>query len=293
MLLISLGVGCGLCVWAFRDLDWELLQLGLRRAGPWALLVMMAPAVGHFLHMLGWRALLARELRPALWRSFGIFVVAQAGNEVGASFLGESAKVAAFPRAQRRSALRAVVWDNLTALLALGLVVLTVLALPLGLHHAWLTPRSAALGLVLLSAIAAVAWCWLRSRESYCPPLANTIFALIAHYLGKSWIVAEFALALAIVATASWHSSTLLGFASLVGSSVGAPIPGQLGVIEGALVSVASVAGVTVPTVLTVAVLRRVRSLIWVVAGALLCLPLGMTSQLGRAHGATAPYPQS
>jgi hypothetical protein len=147
--------------------------------------------------------------------------------------------------------------------------------------------------LLVFGIAAAVAWRWLRSRDSYCPPIANTVFALVAHYLGKSWIVAEFALALALVATASWHSSALLGFASLVGSSVGAPIPGQLGVIEGALVSAASLAGVTVPTVLTVAVLRRVRSLLWVVVGALLCLHLGMTSLLWKTHGATTPYPRS
>jgi uncharacterized membrane protein YbhN (UPF0104 family) len=114
------------------------------------------------------------------------------------------------------------------------------------------------------------------------------LFALFAHFLAKLWIVGEFALALGLLATASWYSSALLGFAATLASCIGAPVPGQLGVVESTLVLFASSAHVNVATVLSVAVLRRARSLLWVLLGAAFLFALGITTKSVKSNDPTA-----
>jgi hypothetical protein len=242
--------------------------------------LVLAPVVGNFVHMLGWRRLLPVTARPGLARAFAIFLSAQAGNEVGSGVLGESLKVSLFPARQRAAALRAVVLDNLTALLALLALVLTigsVLAQQLIERFVPLPVAFGALGLTLLAG-AVVARRALAARDAL-----NVCWAFLAHLLGKLWIIADFALWLWLVAVPSWHSSALLGLVSTAASVLAAPIPGQLGVMEAALSGSAAWAGITVGTLLSIAALRRVRGLMWVALGGLLLF------QLTRAARRCAP----
>ena len=100
-----------------------------RAAGPWIGLVPLAPLVGDFLHRLGWRALLPRTAQPRMFKAFRIFYAAQAGNELAFGLLGESAKIAFLPASERSAAVRAVVLDNLAALVALLAFFVTVAAM--------------------------------------------------------------------------------------------------------------------------------------------------------------------
>jgi hypothetical protein len=129
---------------------------------------------------------------------------------------------------------------------------------------------------------------FLSGKTTACPPIPVALFAFLAHLVGKLWIVAEFFLALALLATASWYSSALLGFASTLASCVGAPVPGQLGITECALLSCASIAHIHVSTVLSVALLRRARSLLWVILGAAFYIAIRLTTQSMRAHASPA-----
>lgn len=218
--------------------------------------------------MLGWRALLSRAVRPRIGRAFRIFVAAQAGNEFGFGVLGEAVKVSAFPPESRTEATKAVVWDNVSSLASLVAVALSMACL-LG-HGCCLTNVG---GCVIGVAFALLLPCGflvlLRVRKSLTRSTANFLVAFAAHYVGKLWLLAELALALALVATASLRSSATLALASIIASTIGAPVPGQLGVVEVALSASASLAQLSLPTVLTVSVLRRIRSLLWILLGIL------------------------
>jgi len=265
--LVAAAVGVWLCVRFCSALEWHAVARDLRHVGIGALLLFLAPVVGNFVHMLGWRALLPAALRPSVWRSFAIFLAAQAGNEIGLGVLGESVKVSELPSAHRPLALRAMVLDNLSALLALGAVMASI-ALFLGGSHA---PHGFALGAVALLAISTAVGVVLAKRGAWSGGTARGIgTAFVAHYLGKLWIVAEFALALALLGQVTLRSSAVLGLVSTVASAVGAAIPGQIGVLEAALKGSASSAAVAASTLVSVAVLRRARSVGWVLLGALL-----------------------
>jgi hypothetical protein len=282
------GFGVAICARIFRDIDVARAILDLRRVGPRGLVLVLAPAVGNFVHALGWRSLLDKPWRPPVLQAFRIFVAAQAGNEVGSGVLGESMKLIAIPRDGRSTATRAVLWDNLTSLLALGCVLLTLTANRFVSGGNWGKPRTLIVALLLLGIGASLTYLSSRWVKRERPPLGKLVFAFAAHYVGKCWIVAEYSMALALVARASWHSSTVLASASIFGSTVGAPIPGQLGAVEGALVAVSAVAGVSVSTILSIAVLRRLRSLIWVLLGAYFALVEQRLAVRVREHRGTS-----
>ena len=260
-------LGGWLCLRFVRQLDWTCVVRDVRHAGAGAALLVLTPAIGNFVHMLGWRGLLPAAARPRLGRAFAIFLTAQAGNEVGSGVLGESFKISLFPSDQRAAAVRAVVLDNLTALVALFAVVLSIGSALGGHIIERVMPLPVAFGAlggaVLGGAI-------LAKRAVAANSMRHVWGAFLAHYLGKLWIVADFALWLWLVAQASWHSSALLGLVGTVASVLGAPIPGQLGVMEAALGGSAAWAGVGASTLLSVAVLRRARGLLWIALGGLL-----------------------
>jgi hypothetical protein len=263
------AIGLWLCVRFCSGLEWRALAQDLRHVGMGASLLLFAPIVGNFVHTVGWRALLPAEARPDLGRSLAIFLAAQAGNEVGLGVLGESLKVSEFPSAQRPAALRAMLLDNLAALAALFAVVLSIAAFLGTVALEPTLPRPAAiaglgaLGLVLLGGVGV----W--GRKSHGSP-RGLLPAFAAHYLGKLWIVAEFALVLALLGSVTLRSSALLGLVSTLASAVGAAIPGQLGVLEAALKGSAASCGLGACTLVSVALLRRARSVLWVALGALL-----------------------
>jgi hypothetical protein len=260
--------GAWLCFRFCSALDLHLLAGDVRRVGAGAALVVLAPFVANFVHMLGWRALLPPNARPPLRRSLAIFLAAQAGNELGAGVLGEPLKVSELPRSDRESALRAVLIDNLISLAALFAVVLSIalclggLALPIRL------PGPIAVALLVVAGIAALALLVVSQRKARNS--RGVFLSFAAHYLGKLWIIVEFALLLALLGTVTLRSSALLGLVSTLASAVGSAIPGQLGVLEAALKGSAASAGIGVATLVSVALLRRARSVLWVALGALL-----------------------
>lgn len=284
--LALLGAGSCWCVWLYGTIDWPLLRKALHQAGPSVALLFVAPLIGNAIHMLGWRTLLPPAVRPGLWRGFRIFVAAQAGNELGLGVLGESVKIAALPPRQLGVATSAVVLDNLTALVALGAVIGSVTAF-LRWGEPLASARCLALGIILgggtLVVASAVAW-----RRSDGRNAASLLAAFLAHYLGKLWIVAEFALALSLLAHATARSSALLGLTSTLASCVGALVPGQLGVLEAALVGSAAAAQLSVNTVLGVSLLRRIRGVMWIALGAWFFAGLCASSLKGDTDVPTA-----
>ncbi len=260
-------LGAWLCLRFARQLDWTRVARDVRHAGPAIALLVLTPAVGNFVHMLGWRGLLPAAARPRIGRAFAIFLTAQAGNEVGSGVLGESFKISLFPADQRAAAVRAVVLDNLTALVALGAVLLSIGSALGGRIIERVMPLPVAFGAL---SVAVLGGATLAKRALAADSARNVWGAFFAHYLGKLWVVADFALWLWLIAQASWHSSALLGLVSTVASVLGAPIPGQLGVMEAALGGSAAWVGVGASTLVSVAVLRRARGLLWIVLGAVL-----------------------
>jgi hypothetical protein len=276
--LVASGVGLWLCVRFCSALDWRAVAHDIRHVGAGASLLLLAPIVGNFVHMVGWRGLLPSSARPSLGRSLAIFLAAQAGNELGLGVLGESLKVSEFPSEHRGAAWRAMLLDNLTALAALLAVVLSI-ALFLGRAA---LPPSVAVGALLAVGAASLAALGVWARKSSVSP-RSALLAFAAHYVGKLWIVAEFALALALLGTVTLRSSAVLGLVSTLASAVGAAIPGQLGVLEAALKGSAASCGVGACTLVSVALLRRARSMLWVALGALLFWQLRAQRRLLRA----------
>jgi hypothetical protein len=262
------GVGLWLCVRFCAALDWRAAAHDIRHVGAGASLLLLAPIVGNFVHMVGWRGLLPAQARPGLGRSLAIFLASQAGNELGLGVLGESLKVSEFPSEQRAVAWRAMLLDNLTALAALLAVVLSIALFVGGVAAEHALPRSVTLSLLGLGVASLVGFgVWARKSNG---SLHGVFLAFAAHYAGKLWIVAEFALALALLGTVTLRSSAVLGLVSTLASAVGAAIPGQLGVLEAALKGSAASCGVGACTLVSVALLRRARSILWVGLGALL-----------------------
>lgn len=262
-------VGLWLCVRFFGALDWRAAAHDIRHVGIGAGLLILAPVVGNFVHMLGWRALLPGPVRPRLGRSLAIFLAAQAGNEVGLGVLGESLKVSELPSEHRAVALRAVLLDNLSSLAALFAVVLSIAAFLGSIATPHASQRLVLFGLLSALGVATVVGVALWLRRSH-GSARGLLFSFGAHYVGKIWIVAEFALVLALLGAVTLRSSALLGLVSTLASAAGAAIPGQLGVLEAALKGSASSCGLAACTLVTVALLRRARSVAWVVLGALL-----------------------
>ena len=251
------------------------------RAGYGMLLLATAPAVGLFLHTLAWRTLLPSPARPRLIHAYRAFIAAQAGNEIGFGFLGEPMKVLSLNPAHRNVGVSVVALDNLTAAVALVLfysALGSIAATPELAEH-----RGVGLGVIVAGAglfgLVSVASARVRkvARTSLALLTAHpfrAVLAMVLHLLGKLWLVAEMALAMAILDTATLRGAALLALASATAAAVGAPVPGQVGVVEGALVTVAAAAGLTPTTALAIGLLRRLRSLLWNGVGAAFAIPL-------------------
>ncbi|HWZ87912.1 MAG TPA: hypothetical protein VNW92_03655 [Polyangiaceae bacterium] len=266
---VASGIGLWFCVRFCTAFEWRAFEEDLKHVGVGFALLLLAPIVSNFVHMVGWRGLLPAAARPSLGRSLAISLAAQAGNEIGLGVLGESLKVSEFPSEQRPAALRAMVLDNLAALAALVAVVLSMALFLAGVAAQPSLPRALALGALAAFGLASLVALGIWQRKSG-GSARSLLLAFAAHYLGKLWIVAEFALVLALLGTVTLRSSAVLGLVSTLASAAGAAIPGQLGVLEAALKGSAATCGLGACTLVSVAVLRRARSMLWVVLGALL-----------------------
>jgi hypothetical protein len=260
----------------------RLAQLGeWRRAwstsvslgAPLALLLAL-PAVSNFVKMLGWRGLIPREHRPPLLRAYAAFIGAQGINELGFAVLGEPVKVLVLPGEARAAGARAVIADNLAALAALFAVIATLARLGI-----------AAVPLLLLLFIVLR-----RVREQSWSAL---LAAFLAHYVGKLWLVVEIGLGLYFLGEPAFRHAGQLGLAWLGAAAVGAPVPGQLGVVEAALVHAGGVLGVSAPSLVALALIRRLRSLLWLLLGLLLAARLATRSAEPSKIGARALDPHA
>ncbi|HMI84573.1 MAG TPA: lysylphosphatidylglycerol synthase transmembrane domain-containing protein [Polyangiaceae bacterium] len=279
---------------------WAQLAAECGKAGPALILVFLAPAVGNALHMLGWRLLFHSEQRPRPWHAYRAFVAAQAGNELGLGVMGEPVKVAALPRKHREAAVAAMVMDNVTGAVALVAFFLSLGGFVLALSpHSSLARRAAigsGVGTAVLLAIGLILW---RARRAapflpsflqhgkvahFLERAGSTVFAcrqLIAqrpgavagavglHYLGKLWMVIEMLLVMHLLGCGSLRGGVLFSLASAVGSLAGAPVPGQVGVLEASLLSTSEAAGVSLAAGIAIAVLRRTRGGLWILMGAI------------------------
>jgi hypothetical protein len=279
---------------------WAQLVAECGRAGPPLVLVFLAPAVGNALHMLGWRLLFRSEQRPRPWHAFRAFVAAQAGNELGLGVMGEPVKVAALPSKHRKAAVAAVVMDNVT-----GAVALVAFFFSLGGFALASSPRSSlargaaiasSVGVAVLLGSALILWrarrtagslpSFLQSgkRALFLERVGATVSAcrqLLAerpgavagavglHYLGKLWLVVEMLLVMHLLKCGSLQGGVLFSLASALGSLVGAPVPGQVGVLEASLLSTSEAAGVSLAAGIAIAALRRARGALWILMGAL------------------------
>jgi hypothetical protein len=72
-----------------------------------------------------------------------------------------------------------------------------------------------------------------------------------------------------LLGCSSLRGGVLFSLASALGSLVGAPVPGQVGVLEASLLSTSAAAGVSLTAAVAIALLRRVRGGLWLLVGAL------------------------
>lgn len=231
--------------------DWREAWSKSVEMGAPLLLLLALPAVGLFLKMLGWRNLLPPSGRPSVGCAYATFVAAQAVNELGFSVLGEPLKVMALPRRARRDAVRAVVTDNLAALAALAAVLGSLLIWGLAA-----VPFVVAVLVLLMPLV--------PERER------RWLFAFGAHYLGKLWLIVEIAIGLHFLGESSLAPATSISLSWLGAAAVGAAVPGQLGVVEAALLQSGSALGIAASSLLALALIRRGRALLWLLLGLLL-----------------------
>ncbi|HEY6559755.1 MAG TPA: lysylphosphatidylglycerol synthase domain-containing protein [Polyangiaceae bacterium] len=288
MALFLLGVAVVCRLFARVGVHSVVALLG--NAGPSVAFVFAAPVVGQLLNLLAWTVLLPQAARPHPIRGYRVLLAAQAGNELGASILGEPLKVIALPSRHRDAAAAAVVLDNVVCFAAVCsfLVVGGAVLSPFGsmstdAPHAL---KWASLIVVAVMVSFVVGGSLVRSARSAIEERLKGTFracrfalrerpraiaaAFLLHVAAKLWVFAEFWLALRLFGHGSLRESALLGVASIGGSMMGAPVPAQLGVVESAVAVAAATAGIPTLVALAVLVLRRVRGFFWILAGALL-----------------------
>jgi hypothetical protein len=194
-------------------------------------------------------------------RAYAAFIAAQGINELGFSVLGEPLKVMVLPAGARSAGVRAVVADNLAALAALFAVIATLAQL--GVAAAPLL----ALSIIILRRVQDERW-------------SGLLAAFLAHYLGKLWLVVEIGLGLHFLGEPVLGASAQLALAWLGAAALGAPVPGQLGVVEAALLHAGATLGIASTSLVTLALIRRLRSLLWTLIG------LGLAARIVRPRAA-------
>jgi hypothetical protein len=220
--------------------------------------------------------------------AFAAYVASQAGNELGAGVAGEPLKALVFHPRVRSRTLVALGLDNgthiaATALLLAGAAFLPWSASSMVSAHACACAGATSLAVVLAAVLAIViapvsrfdrgngrvarwARLLLAARTALLSHPRLVLGSVLLHLVGKLWIVAEMALLLALLGLnpmlAPW-----LGAASMLASVLGAPIPGQMGVVESAVFAACTAWGVDAPTAMALVLLRRLRGGVWIALG--------------------------
>jgi hypothetical protein len=249
------------------------------------ILIVLLPVVGLSIHTFGWAVLLPTHLRPRPTEAFFVYVASQAGNELGGGVLGEPLKLTSAPAKHRAEAAAVLIVDNAAALastLAFGAVALVLVGPP------DIVLPAAPLTIATVVFPACIASLLLGRRflprigdriTDYAGRLRVSLGALLrrspgkvatsflAHALGKSWIVVEFAVALAFVQDVPIDLSLVLGPASVLATIVGAPIPARVGVMEASALWAAQGHAAFFPSLMAIALLRRIRGCLWTALG--------------------------
>ncbi|MBM4371771.1 MAG: flippase-like domain-containing protein, partial [Deltaproteobacteria bacterium] len=258
---------------------------------------LLAPAGCFLLHALGWLVLFPGP-RPRLFVAFRTYVASQALDELGAGVLGEPLKVLAAPGGDRDAGLVAMALDNLALLGSLVLF----LAVAAGGIAAWGAPGTTlrvAGGMALaLAAGGGVVALLLAGPGALGDRLAarrpgGCIAALVSghrrlargsraflrdhpwRFLGSAglhlgarlWVVGEVWVTLHLLGVADLEGALALSVGHQAVQVAGAPVPAQVGALEGTLAAVGEGLGLTPPVALAVALLRRGRSLSWIALG--------------------------
>lgn len=284
---LGLGLGAFVVVAMARRAGVERIAQVCAQAGGGVAWVMLVPVVSSVLHVAGWRALTPSERRLPWLADLARYEAAQAWNELGFSVLGEPLKVWGSPPERREEAMGSLLLDNVAQLLTTVTFLLggtAYLASRLG-HTVGAVPsaRVAAVGLVALAAAGALGAAGARQLGVRLPvALQSTATAALSHarqapgevaasYLlhlaGKGWMVVEIAVALAVVGSPRLDAAAALTFASVIGSLVGAAVPGQVGAVEAAVGGVGELLAVPLPVCVAVLLLRRARTLLRIAVG--------------------------
>jgi hypothetical protein len=272
----------------------------IERVGWGAILIMLLPAIGLALHTFGWAVLLPAHLRPRAVEAFSIYVASQAGNELGGGVLGEPLKVSSAPPRHRTEATAVLLVDNAAALastLGFGFLALVLLNPP----HIALPAKP----LTITAVVSVACFAALLLGRRFLPGVRDRISvqahrlrislltllqdrpgrvaaSFLAHAVGKSWVVVEFAVALALAGDVPIDLSLVLGPASVLATIVGAPIPGRVGVMEASALWAAQDHAVFFPSLMAIVLLRRIRGCLWTALGVYLtprCLRLGQAAE--------------
>lgn len=286
-----------------------IVSVGARRSleatisiGPGVLWVLLAPIVSYMLHATGWWMLIPPGLRPTLPRALRTYIAAQSLNELGGGLLGEPLKVAAVVDKHRAVGLSATVVDNLAQVAALsvfliiGAIGFTATGVATELHGLLFAAALLVVGLSSAGALLVFGGRrksegkprirkylnppgWLSDRynrlthanRSFLQEHRQRLLASVAfHFAGKSWIIAEMALVLALLGQSDFSSVCWLGLGSSAASAAAVVVPGQIGAVEGTLMGVGIQIGMATDTIIVVALLRRFRWLVWIALGLLL-----------------------
>lgn len=265
--------GAFACARGAHLVQWQSAGAIVARLGAPLLVLLLLPAVSLLIKSLGWRSLLPAPLRPSVGRTFSTFVAAQGVNELGFSLLGEPLKVLVLPQRARAVGVAVVATDNVVAFAALISVLVTFA----------LCPHPAALlswGLVGFAAFV------LGQASARVP---RYLAGFSAHYVGKLWLSLEIGLGLYFLGEPALTTAAPLSLSWSTATTLGAAVPGQLGVVEAALLHSGAALGIATPSLLALAIIRRVRSLLWMGVGLLLAARFSNSATNEVTDASTAP----
>jgi len=106
---LASALGLWLCLRFCSGIDWRTFAHDVGRARAGIALLLLAPIVGNFVHMLGWRGLLPAAARPGRGRSLAVFLAAQGWDVTGFDPSEEGVRIARSNAEKASVKIRAVV----------------------------------------------------------------------------------------------------------------------------------------------------------------------------------------
>lgn len=261
-------LGIVLCAWTIRSVGPRELISQLNALAPVLPLILGLAAVRFLCQAAGWRLAMAHDQRPS-WRE--LFAAVVAGEAAGYFTWGPvsrepmKALLVEHRLPQRDGLAAAIVERSAYSVAATALIVVSLGIIAVRFDH--LDWFAIALAVIGLFALVARRW-WARMPGALAPrsggaaglaffSAAQELTNLLEAYVVLSWLGAQPALASIIV---------LEGAGRLL-NSAGQFIPGKLGVTEAATAALADMLRLGAAHGLSLALARRVRSLVWGAVG--------------------------